>query len=40
MDDPQAEEGVKPQLTSRDRTTKEEYQKPFQQLHKLQIKST
>ena len=36
---PHAEVGIKPKLNPRDGATKEEDQKPFHQLHKLQIKS-
>ena len=37
---PYAEVKIKPQLSSRGGATKEEDQKPFHKLYKLQIKST
>ena len=40
MDDPHAEVRIKTQLSSRGRMAKEEDQKPFHQLYKLQTKST
>ena len=40
MDDPHAEVEIKPQLKPRGTVTKEEDQKPSDQLYKLQIKST
>ena len=40
VDDPHAEVEIKPQLSSRDRMTKEADQKLFHQLYKLQNKST
>ena len=40
VDDPHAEVGIKPQLNSKGSVAKEEDQKPFHQLYKLQIKST
>ena len=40
VDGPYSEMGIKPQLSSRVRMTKEEEQKAFHQLQNLQIKST
>jgi len=40
VDDPHAEVEIKPQLKPRGTVTKEEDQKPSDQLYKLQIKST
>ena len=40
VDNPLAEVGIKPQLSSRGRVTKKEDQKTFHQPYKLQIKST
>ena len=40
VDDPHAEVGIKPQLNSKGSVAKEEDQKPFHQLYKVQIKST
>lgn len=39
IDDPQAIVGMKPQLRPRDAMTKEEYQKSFHQMYKLQKKT-
>ena len=38
VDDPHAEVGIKPQLNSKGSVAKEEGQKPFHQLYKVQIK--